>query len=128
MKTNRIVTLILGSALVTAVAMPSFAYGPQERRDEQNTQKREYHFRSADKAKLKENYPDRSHVDWNHREHFVRGGHLPADWHDRIRPVPEAVIRELPPIPAGMEVGYLDGFAVVYDPATGEIIETLDLH
>lgn len=126
MRISRVATLFLGGVLAAVVAVPSFA-APQDRQRGEEHQNREYHFRSADKAKLQKSYPDRSHVDWNHREHFVRGGHLPADWHDRIRPVPEAVIRELPPIPAGCEVGYLDGWAVVYDPTTGEIIETLDL-
>jgi len=37
------------------------------------------------------------------------------------------VYREFPPIPAGLEIGYLDGYAIVYDPATLEIVEVLDV-
>ena len=52
---------------------------------------------------------------------------MTGDWHARIRPVPEAVIRELPPAPAGYAFGYIDGYCVVYDPNTGMIADVIDL-
>jgi Ni/Co efflux regulator RcnB len=119
------------------VAAPSFAYTPQDRERERSQEQErgknerdthhEYHFKQENKRVLQQHYPDRGHVDYNRREHFVAGQRLSGDWRARVRPVPETVIRELPPIPAGLEVGYIDGYAMVYDPNTGEIVEVLDL-
>jgi Ni/Co efflux regulator RcnB len=127
-----IVTLLVSGALV---ALPSFAYTQQARQDErqderqsENNQRHEYHFKPENKTMLRKNYPNRSKVDWNHRDHFVAGQRLTGDWHARIEPVPESVIRELPPIPAGLAIGYIDGYCVVYNPNDGMIVEVLDLH
>jgi len=121
------------TAAVTAVAIPMRAL-PQDRPEHQDErargeerQKPEYHFRQEDNQRLREHYKDINKVDRAHREHFVAGGHLPEDWRRHIRPVPAVVIRELPPIPAGYVAGYYDGYAVVYDPNTGVILEVLDL-
>jgi len=119
-------TLILSGALMAIAAAPAFAYTPQ-RDQRQANERHEYHFKPENKAVLQKHMPNRSHVDWNRREHLVAGNRLPSGWHAHIRPVPEAVIRELPPIPAGLEIGYYDGYCVVYDPNTLEIVEVLDL-
>jgi len=115
---------------LTLVTIPSRAL-PQDRpehRDEAKGAKRpEYHFRTEDRDRLRGQYKDIGKVDAAHREHFVAGGNLPGDWRHHIRPVPRAVITELPPIPSGYLVGYYDGYAVVYDPRTGYILEVLDL-
>lgn len=37
------------------------------------------------------------------------------------------VVRELPPPPPGYQVGYLDGYAVAYNPTTQIIADVLDL-
>lgn len=107
----------------TAAVIPGSALA-QARREEHRP---EYHFREEDSPKLREQYKEIDKVDRGHREHFVVGGRLPGDWRHHIRPVPVEVIHELPPIPAGYEVGYYDGYAVVYDPATGYTLEVLDL-
>ncbi len=92
----------------------------------------QYHFRAADQAKLRDhyrgNFRQTDHIDVAHRTAFRVGMRLSGDWRARIHPVPEAIIGELPPIPAGLEIGYLDGYAIVYDPGTGEIVETLDVY
>jgi hypothetical protein len=124
MKRSILATAIIGGALV-AVTPISTAFGaPQERREE-NGAKREYHFRQEDAAKLKQNY--HAKVDVAHRSQLVAGGRLPSDWRGRIEPVPQAVISELAPIPAGCAIGYLDGYCVVYDPGTLEIVDVIDL-
>lgn len=122
MKTRLIVS-VLGAALVAVTPVPALLGAPPQHRE----QKREYHFRQEDAGRLREHYKGRSHVDWNHREHFVAGGHLPGDWRRRIEPVPRVVLRELPPIPAGLSIGYINGYCVVYDPVTLEIVDVLDL-
>jgi hypothetical protein len=115
---------VLGTAaLFCAPAAPAFA-APQERGEKA---KPEYHFRQEDTAKLKQNYKGRAKVDWDHREHLVAGGRLPNNWRAHLEPVPKAVIAELPPVPAGCAIGYINGYAVVYDPATLEIIDVVDL-
>jgi hypothetical protein len=92
----------------------------------------QYRFRAADQAKLREhyrgNFREADHIDVANRAGFRVGMRLSGDWRARIHPVPEAIIGELPPIPAGLEIGYLDGYAIVYNPGTGEIVETLDVY
>jgi hypothetical protein len=128
MKRSTIAAAILSGAMVAVTPVPQ-AFGapaPQERRDE-TTAKHEYHFRQEDAAKLKGAYKGRAKVDMAHRENLVAGGRLPGDWRGRIEPVPQAVIAELPAIPAGCAIGYLDGYCVVYDPGTLEIVDVIDL-
>ena len=101
------------------------AYSPQEHRAH------EYHFRHEDAGKLREHYKDIEHIDRDHRtmhhDRYVAGGRLPDDWKRHIHPVPAAMIRELPPVPRGLAIGYIDGYCVVYDPGTLDIVDTLDL-
>jgi hypothetical protein len=126
MKRSILTTAIISGALV-AVTPISPAFGaPQERREE-NTAKHEYHFRQEDAGKLRENYKGRAKVDMAHREHFVAGGRLSGNWRARLEPVPRTVVAELPPIPAGCAIGYIDGYCVVYDPSTLEIVDVIDL-
>lgn len=126
----RFLAAILGAASVTALPVITQVAkaAPQERRE---NQKREYHFRSEDAGKLRDQYKDIDRIDTAHRnmhrERYVAGGHLPDDWRKHIRPVPAALIRELPPIPRGCEISYIDGYCVVYDPGTLEIVEVIDL-
>jgi hypothetical protein len=123
MSKHRILTAILGGAMVSVTIVPPVLAAPQEHQ----AAKHEYHFRQEDAGKLKENYKGRAKVDWEHREHFVAGGRLTGDWHKRLERVPAALIKELPPIPAGCAIGYIDGYCVVYDPGTLEIVDVIDL-
>src|SRR5207248_3743221 len=129
-------TISLGASLAIAPYLAGQNPRPSEQRErareqareERREQKREYHFRTEDQTRLREhyrvNFHDRDHIDIAHRPHFVAGGRLPADWKVRMHPVPEVVYHEFPPIPTGLQIGYLDGYAVVYDPLTMEIVET----
>ncbi|HLX44622.1 MAG TPA: hypothetical protein VKR43_14350 [Bryobacteraceae bacterium] len=128
MSKTRFLALIFGTASMIAIPATSvYAETPQERAH----QAREYHFRQDDAAKLREHYKDIGHIDKSHREQhrssYVAGGHLPDDWKKHIRPVPAAMIHELPPIPAGCAIGYIDGYCVVYVPGTLEIVDVIDL-
>ena len=130
MTKTKVLAAILGAASLTGIPAlsPLVNAAPQRRED---SQKREYHFRQEDTAKLRQSYNEINRVDMAHRnvnrERYVAGGHLPDDWRNHIHPVPAALIRELPPIPAGCEIGYIDGYCVVYDPGTLEIIDLMDL-
>ncbi len=121
-----LIALAVTAGLTVPVAISVAA--PQERREE----RREYHFRDQDGNKLREhyhaNFREHDRIEPEHRVVFRVGERLPDHWRERVHPVPEVVLRELPPIPAGLAIGYLDGYAVVYDPATGVIVETLDVY
>lgn len=96
-------------------------------RDDKDHRRAEYHFRREDGARLREHYREIDRVDMHRRERFVAGERLPGDWRRRLRPVPEVVVRELPPPPRGYAFGYFDGFCVVYDPNSGYIADVIDL-
>jgi len=87
---------------------------------------RDYRFRDNDYVELRKHYkgPRRFKGD---RPRFVRGEYLPVDWRRRVRPVPVVIVRELPPPPPGYQFGYLDGYAVCYDPTTRVIADVLDI-
>ena len=54
---------------------------------------------------------------------YYRTGKLPPGWQRRIQPFPYQVERSLPPVPAGCARGYVDGYAVVYQPRTQVVID-----
>jgi hypothetical protein len=121
-----IIALGAGLAIAPTVSVATAAPPQRERAAAQ------YHFRAADQAKLREHYQgnfrENDHIDVAHRAGFRVGARLNGDWRARIHAVPEAIVGELPAIPAGLAIGYLDGYAIVYDPNTGEIVETLDVY
>lgn len=125
--------MIAASAAAMASGPALFALpnpSPQERHEEAHAkaeEHHEYHFRHEDAAKLRQHYKKIEHVDVAHRTAFVAGAHLPENWHGRMHAVPVAVIRELPPAPPGYVFGYIDGYCVVYDPATLLIADVIDL-
>src|SRR5262245_54516117 len=99
----------------------------RERENDREHRRAEYHFRHEDGARLREHYREIDRVHIHRRVRFVAGERLPGDWRRRLRPVPEVVIRELPPPPPGYAFGYFDGYCVVYDPSTGYIADVIDL-
>jgi hypothetical protein len=54
---------------------------------------------------------------------YYRTGRLPPGWAKRIQPFPQVVERRLPPVAPGYARGYVDGFAVVYQPRTGVVVD-----
>jgi hypothetical protein len=56
---------------------------------------------------------------------LYRTGQLPPGWQKKIQPFPYEIEERLPPLPEGCARGYMNGFAVVYEPRTGVI---LDIH
>ncbi len=121
--------LIIGAITAALAIGPTVSAAPQDRREEHRN--REYHFREGDAKKLREhyhaNFRGNDRIEASHRARFVVGGKLPGDWKVRIHHVPEVVLRDMPAVPAGLEIGYLDGYAVVYDPVTLDIVEVLDV-
>jgi Ni/Co efflux regulator RcnB len=54
---------------------------------------------------------------------YYRTGELPPGWEARVRPFPVEVERDLPPLPSGYARGYVDGYAVVFQPRTHVVID-----
>jgi len=54
---------------------------------------------------------------------YYRTGQLPPGWEKKIRPFPVEVEQRLPPPCGGCARGYIDGYAVVYQPQTRVIID-----
>jgi len=125
---KRMILIAVSLGLAAAVSLPA-QQRPQERERQGKEEhgRAEYHFRQEDARRLREHYSNFNHVDVKHRHRLAAGERLTGDWHKRIRPVPEEVIRELPPPPPGYVFGYIDGYAVVYDPGTGMIADVIDL-
>jgi hypothetical protein len=63
-----------------------------------------------------------------HRNHFFIGGYFPRVFVDRIQPIPAGLMVNLPPVPPGYEIGYYDGYCLVYDPRTLTIVGVIDLY
>ena len=63
-----------------------------------------------------------------HRNHFFIGDYFPHAFLDRIQPIPAGLMVYLPPVPPGYEIGYYDGYCLVYDPYSLEIVSVIDLY
>jgi hypothetical protein len=67
------------------------------------------------------------YVNVSRRPVFVVGGFFPFADLGYMTAVPTAVYGYLPPPPPGYQVGYYQGYVVVYDPLTGYIANVIDL-
>jgi hypothetical protein len=63
-----------------------------------------------------------------HRNRLFTGAYFPAIYLENIQPVPPSLMEYLPPIPMGYEVGYYDGYCLIYDPGTLRIVSVIDLY
>ncbi len=58
---------------------------------------------------------------------FTVGGFFPFGYIPYITPLPVGLYGHLPPAPPGYNMGYYDGYVVVYDPLTYFIADLIDL-
>lgn len=139
MKISRLIFLNLAAAgFLCLPVVSAYAYTPQEHNDHaqaehgrNNERTPQYHFRSQDTQRLRQHYNQtnyRHDVNASHRAHLVRGSHLPNGWHEHMHALPPQYVRELPPPPQGYLIGYYDGYAVVYSPDTGVILEVVNVY
>jgi len=56
---------------------------------------------------------------------YYRTGELPPGWQKKLRPFPVELERRLAPVPRPYRRGFIDGYAVVYDPRTHIIVDLL---
>ena len=72
----------------------------------------------------------RSHLRYIHRSRrplFSVGGYFPYGDIGYLSPLPVWLYGQLPPPPSGYQMGYFDGYVVVYDPVTYFIANMVDL-
>ncbi|MEI9980398.1 MAG: hypothetical protein WDN23_15610 [Edaphobacter sp.] len=87
-----------------------------------------YGWRPNDRAWLHRYYGrDLGYINTGLRPRFVVGGFFPFAYIPYITPVPPAVYGYLPPPPPGYQIGYYQGYVVVYDPVTYFIANVIDL-
>jgi len=87
-----------------------------------------YNFRPNDRVYL-HRYYRRSLLGINPgmRPRFVVGGFFPYGSIQYLTPLPPDVYGYLPPPPPGYQMGYFDGYVVVYDPLTYFMANVIDL-
>ena len=87
-----------------------------------------YNFRPNDRAYL-HRYYRRSLINVNlaRRPRFIVGGFFPYGDIGYLTPLPPDVYGYLPPPPLGYQMGYFDGYVVVYDPVSYFIANVVDL-
>jgi hypothetical protein len=87
-----------------------------------------YHFRPNDWAYLHRYYSrNLVYINRSRRPVFVIGGYFPYADIRYITPLPPTVYGYLPPPPPGYQMGYYQGYVVVYDPVTYFIVNVIDL-
>jgi hypothetical protein len=63
-----------------------------------------------------------------HRPYFFPGGYFPAVYLDRMQPIPPELMWYLPPVPPGYEIGYFEGYCLVFDPISLRVVSVIDLY
>lgn len=121
---SRLLTLALSAALASVPVCASAASSYQDKGARVT-----YHFSPQDKSHLRPHYlAEHPNMRNQHRWAWHRGVNLPDGWRDRVEPLADADIAVLaPPPPPGYEFGYFDGWAIVYDPHTGVVLDAMNL-
>ena len=87
-----------------------------------------YSFRPSDRDRLRRYYAARIRaINRARRLRFMVGGYYPYADIGYLQPIPPDVYGYLPPPPPGYQMGYYDGYVVVYDPVTYFITNLIDL-
>ncbi|HYM09140.1 MAG TPA: hypothetical protein VEU62_00335 [Bryobacterales bacterium] len=97
--------------------------------NDDDEQDREHHrkygdacFRDDDLRVIHDYYRPRS-LPPGLQKKLYRTGHLPPGWEKKIQRFPDTVERRLPPLCSGCARGYMDGYAIVYQPRSRLIID-----
>ena len=87
-----------------------------------------YYFRDDDNRWLRNYYrDDMRRVDRSRRLSLVVGMPMTSGYHRYMRPFSSDIYLQVQQPPPGYEIGYYDGYSVVYDPATGTVLSFIDL-
>ena len=89
---------------------------------------RHYDFGQNDRSRLQAHYRSSiNKVDRDKRPSFQAGHEIPRAYRAAITPAPESLRRRLPTPPSGYQIGYYQGYTVVYDPTSFVILTLIDL-
>lgn len=127
MKKSGLLTFVLSTALVSIPVCSFAAAAPQDRHDQDHKAAHQtYHFRTQDRTQLRTHYHS-AHPQPAEHHHWAwhRGVNLPQGWQGQVEPLPQADITLLAPPPPGYEFGYYNGWAIIYDPNTGIILDAV---
>ena len=87
-----------------------------------------YSFRPRDRDYLRRHYlRNLAYINLARRPVFTIGGYFPYGDIGYLTPLPSDLYGYLPPPPPGYQMGYFDGYVVVYDPLTYFIANLVDL-
>jgi hypothetical protein len=87
-----------------------------------------YQFRPTDRDYFRRYYLSRlGYINRARRPIFTVGGFFPFADITYLSPLPMALYGRIPPPPPGYQMGYFDGYVVVYDPITYFIADVIDL-
>jgi Ni/Co efflux regulator RcnB len=87
-----------------------------------------YRFRDADRVHLQRHYhATLRNLRVDRRPHFAPGYAIPPVYRSQVTVLPQHLRHRLAPPPRGYQVGYYQGYSVVYDPVTFTILSVLDL-
>jgi len=87
-----------------------------------------YNFRPNDRDYLRRYYRrNLGYINRGNRPIFATGGFFPLASISYITPLPVGLYGYLPPAPPGYQMGYFDGYVVVYDPMTYFLASVVDL-
>ena len=125
--------------LVTAVLSISPAFAKHWHEDQDHWNKHGHHhdedrdfdhhaegcyFEPHDVRVISEYYGPRYHnLPPGLQKKLARTGRLPPGWEKRMEPIPVIVERQLVPVPADYRRGFIDGYAVIYNPRTQVIVD-----
>jgi hypothetical protein len=113
---------LAGSAPQIAAAKD---HGEKHRKDRDGERHRKYGdncFREEHVVIMRDYYRPRS-LPPGIEKKLYRTGHLPPGWEKKVQPFPVVLEQRLPPVCAGCARGYMDGYAVVYQPQSRVIID-----
>lgn len=87
-----------------------------------------YQFRPNDRGSLLRFYQARlRYINRARRPVFAVGGFFPYGDIQYLSPLPPSLYGTLPPPPPGYQMGYFDGYVVVYDPISYLVADMIDL-
>lgn len=84
------------------------------------------YFQPDDVHRVSEYYAPKYHaVPASLKKKFYRTGHLATGWEQKMEPIPDAVERQLVPLPKAYRRGIIDGHLVLYFPRTGAVLDSV---
>jgi hypothetical protein len=121
--TPLLIITLAGTMFSAAVAKDHGKHGREVEFDREHHEKyRDACFTEEHVRIIREYYHPRS-LPPGLEKKLYRTGHLPPGWERRIRPFPVVIEQRLPPVCAGCVRGYMDGYAIVYQPQSRLIID-----